>query len=276
MAGANQIELVQHAEKIRAALGASVQNAIIAGLELSEAKSKIPHGEWGDWLRLELGMNPRTARRFIRSSKKIQEYVADADVGNLLGSKSALYKLAEKNVPPEAMEQAVETMRGGTYLTMGLAEGIIRAVEDAGQTARYLDLVSDRVANISTFHGVDPEVIPALSRLERQMPEIFDEVEASGCIYDTDGEAIPLEDANKRDIIDYVEHNRFESKMQKRVGKPLAFFQTGFKLLEIHDGYAYVQLFTVDGDGVIKDLVGKIHVKLEDRVVLEGVEWRVM
>jgi len=276
MAGTFEIELLQHADKIRNALGASVQNAIVAGLELDKAKSKIPHGEWEKWLHKELGMNPRTARRFIRSSKKIQEYISDADVGNLLGSKSALYMLSEKNVPEEAMEQAVETMKGGTYLTMNLAEGIIQAIENAGKTARYLDLVSDRVGAMATFHKVDPEVIPALSRLERQMPDVFDEVEASGCIYDTDGGAIPLEDVNKRDIIDYVEHNRFESKMQKHAGKPPAFFQTGFKLLEIHKDHAYVQLFTINGDGVIKDLAGKIYVKLEDRVVLEGVEWRVM
>jgi hypothetical protein len=103
---------------------------------------------------------------------------------------------------------------------MNIAEGIIKAVEDAGKTAKYLDLVSDRVANISTFHRVDPDIIPALTRIEKQLPEVFDEIEAAGCVYDAEGDPVPLAEANKRDVVDYIEHTRFETKMRKRAETP--------------------------------------------------------
>ena len=278
MASISEVELAQHAENIRTALGASVQNAIVAGLELEEAKSKIPHGQWGNWLHKELGMNPRTARRFIRSAIRVKKYLPSGDVGKLLGSKSALYRLSEKNVPEEAMEQAVETMQGGTYLTMNLAEGIIRAIEDAGQTAKYLDVVNDRVGAVATFHKVDPEVIPALSRIQREMPDTFDEIEASGCVYDVEGEPIPLEDANKRDVEDYVAHSRFETKMRKNAGNPTTHVMLGFNLDDVfssgHTPGAHITLFTVDEDGVKTKIPGKVWVGLGEDFIYKDSEWK--
>ena len=44
----------------------TVAFAVEIGRRLTEAKSLLPHGEWGDWLREQVDFSQRTANNFMR------------------------------------------------------------------------------------------------------------------------------------------------------------------------------------------------------------------
>jgi hypothetical protein len=54
-----------HAAVLEASKGV-VQKAIAAGSALREAKSKLPHGQWLDWLKENCGLSGRTAHRYMQ------------------------------------------------------------------------------------------------------------------------------------------------------------------------------------------------------------------
>ncbi len=48
----------------------TAQNIIQIGHKLIEAKDKLSHGEWGDWLRNKIDFSQRTANQFMRIAKE--------------------------------------------------------------------------------------------------------------------------------------------------------------------------------------------------------------
>jgi hypothetical protein len=53
-------------ERCRAALSAGVHHAAEAGRLLAEAREKVPHGEWLNWLRANVTFRIRTAQAYMR------------------------------------------------------------------------------------------------------------------------------------------------------------------------------------------------------------------
>lgn len=47
----------------------TAENIIQIGLELSKAKAKLSHGEWGDWLRDKVDFSQRTASTYMNIAK---------------------------------------------------------------------------------------------------------------------------------------------------------------------------------------------------------------
>lgn len=78
-AGANRLPIL--ADEIQAAHEAcrrstqeAVEHAIKAGRRLIEAKRLVPHGEWADWLRANVGaISVRTAQRYMRAAERAGE-----------------------------------------------------------------------------------------------------------------------------------------------------------------------------------------------------------
>lgn len=48
----------------------TAENIIQIGYKLIEAKEKLQHGEWGDWLRDKIDFSQRTANQFMRIAKE--------------------------------------------------------------------------------------------------------------------------------------------------------------------------------------------------------------
>lgn len=62
---------LEHIEKeIIALKNQTAQNIIQIGYKLIEAKEKLQHGEWGDWLRERIDFSQRTANQFMRIAKE--------------------------------------------------------------------------------------------------------------------------------------------------------------------------------------------------------------
>lgn len=88
----------------------TVAGAIAVGQRLQEAKAAVPHGEWGDWLRINVEFSVRTAENLMALSR---EY-AGRDVSALedLGLTKAVQLLALPGAEREAFmaENPVEDM----------------------------------------------------------------------------------------------------------------------------------------------------------------------
>jgi hypothetical protein len=102
---AHQIN-VEH-EAIAKATQSALAHAFEAGKLLLEAKQKLKHGEWLDWLQANCTISPRTATHYMRLAKS-QKSLAN-QIGNVadLGVNEALRALAPAAGPPD-MKQALE------------------------------------------------------------------------------------------------------------------------------------------------------------------------
>ena len=56
---------------IESALNQAVENAVIAGQALIEAKAAVKHGEWQDWISVNCRISDRTARSYMRLAREI-------------------------------------------------------------------------------------------------------------------------------------------------------------------------------------------------------------
>ena len=58
-------------EACHAAMRASVEHAVRAGVLLIEAKAGLPHGEWAGWIDAHCEFSDRTARAYMRLAKEL-------------------------------------------------------------------------------------------------------------------------------------------------------------------------------------------------------------
>lgn len=143
----------------RQAQGIILSYAIEIGRRLVEAKSMLPHGEWGAWLKRELDYSQSTAQNFMRVYK---EYGADQQslfggvpksqaFGNLTYSK-ALKLLAITD--EEEREKFIEEHDVSAMSTRELAEAI-RARDDAeaekSRLEKELQLANDKLSAAQTL-----------------------------------------------------------------------------------------------------------------------------
>lgn len=90
------------AEVIQAEVAGAVGSIIRAGELLNRAKAAIPHGEWGDFIRDDLGMSQRKVNRF----QQIAEIFGGCDPALLLRLPPNYSHLAELAALPEEEREA--------------------------------------------------------------------------------------------------------------------------------------------------------------------------
>lgn len=203
--------------RIRASLGKSVYAIAEAGRELQEAKGETPHGLFEKWVWECFGIPTRSARKLMAVARLLDTYFPEDDqIKELAADRTALYALTEKRLPEEARIEAIRRMGDGLFLTTRVVSAIAEAVEQTAETVELLERATPEVTALALRHQVSPSVIPALTRLQKQHPDEFSDLEASGCIVGPDGDQIPLEDASERDIEEYAYHNRLEDRFQRQ------------------------------------------------------------
>lgn len=115
-----------------------LEYAIEIGRRLTEAKSMLPHGQWGDWLKNEVEFSKSTANNFMKifdeyGDRQISIFGATANsqtLGNLTYSK-ALLLLA---VPAEEREDFAEENNVESLSTREV-EQLVREKKEAEQRA---------------------------------------------------------------------------------------------------------------------------------------------
>lgn len=171
----------------------AVAFAVEIGRRLVEAKSLLPHGAWGDWLRDQVDFSQRTANNFVRifeeyGDSQITLFGAVANsqtFANLSVSKAlALLALPEEERESFAEEHSVEAMstrelndairakldaereRDEALAEKGAAEGELAAAEEkAAALEEIRDQLTDELERVrSLAEKGDPQAVEAARR----------------------------------------------------------------------------------------------------------------
>lgn len=114
----------------------TAENIIQIGLELSKAKAKLSHGEWGDWLRDKVDFSQRTASTYMNIAKAFcsnSQAISDLSVtklGMLL------------DVPEDKRENFIEEHKVKDMSTREL-KSVIKNASDDNSGESCIDYVRD-------------------------------------------------------------------------------------------------------------------------------------
>ena len=98
----------------------SGQDIINIGQSLIDVKGKLEHGQFYLWLETEIGLNYRTANRFMSVAERFKsEQLLDLDI-----LPSALYELSAPSVPETATEEALSRAKRGEKINVSTAKQI--------------------------------------------------------------------------------------------------------------------------------------------------------
>ncbi len=118
----NQCELSKRpieviTQEIQFYKGQATMAIIEIGRRLEEAKLRVPHGQWGDWLKNEVQFSERNAQNFMRIAREYPNPQTVAVLGNSMSKALALLTL-----PPEEREDFLQETH--------VIDGVEKTVED--------------------------------------------------------------------------------------------------------------------------------------------------
>ena len=131
-----------HASAVfRAAVDEGKRSCILIGKLLEEAKSLVPHGEWGAWLKNNVDYSESTAQNLMRCYREFGDEqidffsgVSDADFFSILTQSQMLELLA---LPKDQRREFVETQReeieDGSLSTRQMRDEIDRLKREAAE-----------------------------------------------------------------------------------------------------------------------------------------------
>ena len=113
-------------ERIRVRMKRTTEDIVDIGLDLITVKKKLPHGQFGVWLKTEFDMSQDTAENFMRVAKKFGDQIPK--VSEFVPS--VLYFLAAPSTPQTVMDMATQKAEAGEKVSLEtLKEWKYRAVE---------------------------------------------------------------------------------------------------------------------------------------------------
>lgn len=121
-----------------------LQSAIEIGNKLDEAKALVKHGEWGEWLKVNVNYSQSTANNFMRVSK---EYVNSQALANLNYSQA----VALLSVPADEREAFAEEVNASDKSTRELQAAIKAREEAERQLAQERKLVEEQKASFDAW-----------------------------------------------------------------------------------------------------------------------------
>lgn len=108
------------------------ENIIQIGLELSRAKDKLSHGEWGDWLRDKVDFSQRTASTYMNIAKAFSSN--SQAISNLSVTKLGMLL----DVPEDKRENFIEEYNVKDMSTREL-KAVIKSASDILSHVRISD-----------------------------------------------------------------------------------------------------------------------------------------
>jgi hypothetical protein len=167
-------ELKESANRIRKLRRHETATIIAIGKELIEAKERLDHGQFYQWLGVEVGIAPNTGWRYMRVAQLAEKSSTVEDF-----SPTALYELGAPSTPDEVREAILEPAEAGDVASAGEIRSAIRQVK-AGGPRRHHHL-DDREAALSEaaallIEHVDESERERLARLGGIIGGTFEEV----------------------------------------------------------------------------------------------------
>jgi hypothetical protein len=114
---------------IRDAAKRTAEGIILIGQWLTEAKSRLKHGQWLPWLETEFGWSVSTATNFMR----VYENVKLATVANLQIDVSALYLIATPKTPEPVREEIIKRAQSGEPMTKAKAVEVLESYKQRAE-----------------------------------------------------------------------------------------------------------------------------------------------
>jgi hypothetical protein len=159
LAGKAAAEMVQVMRDHQSALA----HAIKAGELLLEAKSLLRHGEWEPWLEQHFGASARTARTFMRLSKKSAD-PAVLEANSIAGALEALAKPKQIAASSEDDTYAAKFRALPTEVRLSLRKAMLDDLSSRSMFQEILDVGRAWWAG----HGIDRETLKTWSIEERR------------------------------------------------------------------------------------------------------------
>lgn len=142
-------ELLQIESEIITLKNQTAQNIIQIGHKLMEAKDKLSHGEWGDWLRDKIDFSQRTANQFMRIAKEFGSN--SQSISNLEITKVGLLL----DVPADKREDFMERHNIKSMSTRELKSVIKKAV-DRKPCISVIDIERDSETYVMNIDELKP------------------------------------------------------------------------------------------------------------------------
>lgn len=154
------------AELIQRSNRGMVDEAIYIGKKLMEAKAKIPHGMFTEWIKAEFGWSIRTAQNYMAVAER---FGGDETVA-FLGF-SILLVLSADEVPDAAVEEVVALAASGEKVTKAKAE----EVKKKHTTRKPRNRIATQIEQV---YGPEPEAIQEVAVEAEPAVEVPEEVPA--------------------------------------------------------------------------------------------------
>jgi hypothetical protein len=190
------------AERIKLVFSKTLENIIEIGKLLNVVHENLPHGKWGDWLTVELGLSASSARNYLNAYHHRDEFRA---VENW--SAGAAFLLAGPSSPEGAIEAANQIAEAGEKVTTADAKQIVEDLPGITPADRDPAETATPKANTSADidHDVDrtrqaPERASETqtdSRVELKLATALWAAAAKLCELNPGGAAIVLREAEK-------------------------------------------------------------------------------
>lgn len=148
-----------HASAVfRAAVDEGKRSCILIGKLLEEAKSLVPHGEWGAWLKDNVDYSESTAQNLMRCYREFGDEqidffsgVSDADFFSILTQSQMLELLAlPKDQRREFVEAHREEIEGGSLSTRQMRDEIERLKREAAEKDEKIEAANGEIKNLTT------------------------------------------------------------------------------------------------------------------------------
>ena len=164
--------VMRAAISIKPRLKRAAGDLFVIGRELRDIKSRLPHGEYTNWLDLEFGLSERMAQRFMNVHDRLG---AKSDKLSVLPP-STLYLLAAPSTPDEAIQSIEGQLGRGQRLTVRYVQD---AISDAKRKAKDRELsevtidgevISSRVVDAEA----EAEIAETVERLDEALTQAFE------------------------------------------------------------------------------------------------------
>jgi hypothetical protein len=132
-----RIVVQQRTSEIKTLMRRAAQDIVEIGERLIEVKARLPHGQFGVWLKAEFEWSDRTAQNFMQVAARFKS----ATVADF--SARALYLLAAPSTPDEARDQALARAEAGEAITHKTVKAIIEEVRQPPPAPAVLDEADD-------------------------------------------------------------------------------------------------------------------------------------
>lgn len=121
--------LRERADKIHKLARITAQGIVLIGEYLSDAKERVGHGRFLDWIKQEFGWAERSARRFM----EVHEAFKSAKLADLQIDVSALYLIAAPKTPEPVRTEVLRRAEEGERITHGAVIELRKRYEETGE-----------------------------------------------------------------------------------------------------------------------------------------------